>query len=621
MGNTNTETLRILINAQDNASAALGKLQNNIVGVGVAWLSWQGAKKAFDWTIGAAIESERVWAGVTQSIKNTGQSVDRVLPIFQRFSKEIMYRTGESDEAIGEALGRLNFYNMEAALAMRTVSAALDLAAAKNMDLMTAVDLLGRASKGHVETLARYGIMIKDASGKTMDFADILKSVEKNTKGAADAMADTTSGSLRKLKESFGEFSEALGVIGTGGVVSGFAKTWANNFNTLTKAIENTTTAYDKLRGAALLLSLNGGAMGDFIVRQAQKDIPAAVKGYENLEASIGKTNTTVQGSIDAWSDAVGLLPRVTNAVEDIVFATTDWTNVTNDLIDKFREQDTALKNTTTDWLAYMKVIQSGGEVSAAAGDAISEAFNASLSEAIDNAADGLERAEAAYQKILKESNTIPRKTDQQSLQDEISGGDQYGEGFSDISKHLQDTQKKASKTKAFLKEAFSGAVFDTFNNAASNAASMLTRVFMGEKVKFVDLWKSMASDFLNYFLQEILKQAAIAIAKLIIQFAMFDNPKNDAIAYRSGRDYMKHFTNGMNSGLPDAGSFSLSPAMAGGGGSFGGGGTTVIMIGGGSDYESMRKRLEKEVSNGSLDLITRRNINQALITMKGTGR
>lgn len=573
---TNTETLKILINAQDNASSALQKLQGNILSVGKAWLSWRVAKEVLRGTIGEAIESERVWANISQTIKNTGQNLDITIPAIKHFAKETMYWSGQSDEAIGEAVASLSRYGIDAQTAMRGTSIAMQWATAKGMDLATVSELLGRAWKGHSETLARYGMIVKKTGDNAADFNAILSEMSKQAGGTLQANLNTLSGQFGILRTNIFELGEDIGTATI--KAGGFTQKFMEAANVLLIAVNAQEGLVEKAR---LLTNIIWG-------------------NQEELAK--------------AWLRAHGLLIDTTTALKGATKAAIDWSKATNDLIDKFREQDTALENTTTYWLQYMKVIQSGGEVSAAAGKSIDEAFNASLSEAIDNAADGLERAEAAYQKILKESNTVVA----QPL--DVSGGDQYGEGFSDISKYLQDTQKKASKTQKFLKDVFSGAVFESFNNAASNAASMLTRVFMGEKVKFVDLWKSMASDFLNYFLQEILKQAAIAIAKLVIQFAMFDNPKNDAIAYRSGRDYMKHFTNGMNSGLPDAGSFSLTPAMAGGG-SFGGGGTTVIMIGGGSDYKSMRKRLEKEVSNGSLDLITRRNINQALITMKGTGR
>jgi hypothetical protein len=87
-----------------------------------------------------------------------------------------------------------------------------------------------------------------------------------------------------------------------------------------------------------------------------------------------------------------------------------------------------------------------------------------------------------------------------------------------------------------------------------------------GMKVKFKDIWKSIAMDFTQIFINKILSDIAqLLIPKILKLLAFFDKTQNDAMAVRVGGDYAKYFMRGVMGGLnPSALTSSLAYAGAG---------------------------------------------------------
>ncbi|OGB61474.1 MAG: hypothetical protein A2Y94_13930 [Caldithrix sp. RBG_13_44_9] len=84
----------------------------------------------------------------------------------------------------------------------------------------------------------------------------------------------------------------------------------------------------------------------------------------------------------------------------------------------------------------------------------------------------------------------------------------------------------------------------------ASRTASFVTESFFDKKVQFKQLWQSIAKDFIQMFLEEILQQTIKYVAKLIALLIFFDKYENDMRAMKSGRDYAKFFSTGVIDGL-----------------------------------------------------------------------
>lgn len=86
-----------------------------------------------------------------------------------------------------------------------------DFAAMTGGDARTAAMLLGRASAGMTETLARYGIILPDSVKKSGDFNLILAEIEKKIGGMNKALGDSASGAIPKFMNVLNDLAEVLG--------------------------------------------------------------------------------------------------------------------------------------------------------------------------------------------------------------------------------------------------------------------------------------------------------------------------------------------------------------------------------------------------------------------------
>jgi hypothetical protein len=111
-----------------------------------------------------------------------------------------------------------------------------------------------------------------------------------------------------------------------------------------------------------------------------------------------------------------------------------------------------------------------------------------------------------------------------------------------------------------------------------------------------------MAMEFTQFFIQEDLHALAKLFIPGLFNIIGFDNPKNDALAMRSGRDMARYFTAGYMAEQASLNMVAMPQLVAGGGGGAGGGGTTIIVNGAMShdfvNYE-LAPRIEESIRTG----------------------
>jgi len=105
----------------------------------------------------------------------------------------------EQRDALTELVGVTGTYEG----ALEQLQIAIDLAAAKQMDLSSAATLVGRAALGDTELLSRYGIKVKEGATAT----EVLAQMQERFAGAAEGAADP----LKQLQNSFGDMVQDIG--------------------------------------------------------------------------------------------------------------------------------------------------------------------------------------------------------------------------------------------------------------------------------------------------------------------------------------------------------------------------------------------------------------------------
>jgi len=125
--------------------------------------------------------------------------------------------TGYSDEEIKAAQAMLSTFMLLAPQIEQITPRLLDMAAAVEKSTGTKVDLqtiaiaLGKGFTGFTGVLARYGVVLSEEAKRTGDFNLILRDLDRNFKGAAEAMGKTFVGQSRILRAELDDFKQMIG--------------------------------------------------------------------------------------------------------------------------------------------------------------------------------------------------------------------------------------------------------------------------------------------------------------------------------------------------------------------------------------------------------------------------
>lgn len=100
---------------------------------------------------------------------------------------------------------------------------------------------------------------------------------------------------------------------------------------------------------------------------------------------------------------------------------------------------------------------------------------------------------------------------------------------------YLSDTRQRAAET------------FGLIQSSINTVSAAITNAFFGARVKLKDVWRGIAMDFTQFFIQEVLKQITkVLVVQMLKLLALFDKRENDLMAQRVGGDYARHFMTGM---------------------------------------------------------------------------
>jgi len=241
-----TRILKAVLDAEDRASPKIAKLGNALKllgGVAAAVGAYQLGKKLAGGMMHAAELAgiqEAAEVKLAQAIRNTGGSVDELLPKYRAMAARLQDMTGVGDEAILNyqaqlvALGKLSGEGLE-----RATKAALDLAAAQGMDLKAAFDLIAKASAGYTATLSRYGIILDETLPKEQKFEAALRLIEERFGGQAQAKLRTYSGRLEELRGRWNDLLEKIGSIVRTPEIQTALKKLSDGLKSLTESMDD----------------------------------------------------------------------------------------------------------------------------------------------------------------------------------------------------------------------------------------------------------------------------------------------------------------------------------------------------------------------------------------------
>ena len=130
----------------------------------------------------------------------------------------IQTKTRYGDEEIIQAQARLAQFVKEEDQIRKLTPLIVDFAAAKQMNLAAAADLVGKSIGSSTNALTRYGIEITGAVGSTERTETAMRNMAKQVDGAAQSIGAVGSGPAIQLEMALGDITEGLGKSITEGI-------------------------------------------------------------------------------------------------------------------------------------------------------------------------------------------------------------------------------------------------------------------------------------------------------------------------------------------------------------------------------------------------------------------
>jgi phage-related protein len=196
--------------------ASVGSVVSGFAGAGVAGAATAALGeviKGLQWSVGEASASEQAFKNLADAVDRSGTSWTSVEGKTRDYLSQLQRTTVYSDEALAGTVERLLTFGMTYDQAMSAAGTALDLAAAKHMDLQSAADVMGKAFMGNASILKRYGIEVEASKDSSVVFSEALAKVNEQFGGAAQEQAKTYVGIQERLKNATSEVGEKIGEI------------------------------------------------------------------------------------------------------------------------------------------------------------------------------------------------------------------------------------------------------------------------------------------------------------------------------------------------------------------------------------------------------------------------
>lgn len=156
-------------------------------------------------------QEELAVKSLAQALANQGAASKETIKGLQEYAAELQRVSKFSDDSILSMQTQLVSYGLTGNKLKEVTKLTLDLASAKQIDLSTAANLVGKAFVGETAMLSRYGIIIDENLPLSQKFSEVLRQINDRFGGQAMAQRQTFIGQMDSIKNVFGDFLETIG--------------------------------------------------------------------------------------------------------------------------------------------------------------------------------------------------------------------------------------------------------------------------------------------------------------------------------------------------------------------------------------------------------------------------
>ena len=156
----------------------------------------------------SAGEAQVAMARVEATLKTMGEAAVKNKEQILK-AADAAVRLGFDDEDAAESITKMYQRTGDLTKATQLNNLAMDLARAKNIDLLDATNLVGQVLSGNGRILKQYGIEISDS----LPPLQALKELQKQVGGQAEAFSQTFQGQMQVLSVNFQNIKETIGQV------------------------------------------------------------------------------------------------------------------------------------------------------------------------------------------------------------------------------------------------------------------------------------------------------------------------------------------------------------------------------------------------------------------------
>lgn len=259
-------------------------LQKGIVRLAGAYLGIRGLTGALKSVVRAAIEQEKSERALSAALGQTGKTLSANMAELKRYAAEIQKVTVYGDELILSQMAYGRNLGITASKLEEATVAAAGLAGKYQIDLQSAMMLVGRASQGQTQMLTRYGIILDETLDDQEKFNALLR-IGADAFALARAEAETTAGQMRQLNNTWGDSKEILGesLLPAINKVAKATKSWLqDNQRDIKKWADDFVEGIDIVKTAMASLSTADKPFREGFDRLGKRDRQALSKAYSD---------------------------------------------------------------------------------------------------------------------------------------------------------------------------------------------------------------------------------------------------------------------------------------------------------------------------------------------------
>ena len=202
----------VRINVIAETKQAIAGMAKFAAGVGAAVLVARKLVQVGRDMVMAFAEQEQAEARLAAALKSTGREAEINQDALEDMASSLQKVTTYGDEATISAMAMLQqLANLNEEGLKKVTPALLDFAAAQNVDLQTAAQLVGKTLGSTTNALSRYGVVLDATAPPAEKLEELVTALNEKFAGTAEAIGATTLGRLEQFKSAMGDLKEQGG--------------------------------------------------------------------------------------------------------------------------------------------------------------------------------------------------------------------------------------------------------------------------------------------------------------------------------------------------------------------------------------------------------------------------